>query len=82
MNKVFGIVVVWCALVGVFVDAKNLDTARTKRAIDSQNNCENVIQFFSVKNITVSSEFGKGKLQNYFLLYVKCKNDYSKVNIH
>lgn len=59
-SAVFGIIVL-CALGCVIVDAKNLELVRSKRNIDDQNSCENVIQFFSVKNITVSSEFGKGK---------------------
>lgn len=44
------------------VSSKNLDNARSKRTADSQNNCDNVSQFFSLKNVTVSSLDGtKGR---------------------
>lgn len=58
---VLAIVVFLCAVSAVY--AKHLDNnIRSKRTVDGgQNSCENVMQFFALKNITVPSDLTKGR---------------------
>lgn len=57
---ILSIIVCLCAVSAVFT--KHVDNNnRSKRTVDSQNSCENVIQFFALKNITVPRDATKGK---------------------
>lgn len=62
------IVVFLCAVSAVY--AKHVDNnIRSKRTVDGQNSCENVIQFFALKNITVPRDSSKG---NFLCSLVTC----------
>lgn len=61
----FFYIVVVCFCV---VSAKNVDNVRSKRSLDSEKNCDNVKQFFALKNVTVSPSDGpKGKFCAFYL---------------
>lgn len=68
------IVVFLCAVSAVY--PKYVDNnIRSKRTVDGQNNCENVIQFFALKNITVPRDSSKGNF-----LKVSCmSNEYNNL---
>lgn len=71
----FAIVVFLCAVSAVF--SKHMDT-RSKRTVDTQNSCENVIEFFALKNITVPRDSSKGKSTHFLCTFerkrYKCEN--------
>lgn len=56
------IVVFLCAISVVF--SKHVDNnIRSKRTVDGQDSCENVLQFFALKNITVPRNSLKGEIK-------------------
>lgn len=57
------VVVFLCALSVVYT--KHVDNnIRYKRTVAGENSCENVMQFFALKNITVPRDSSKGKSEN------------------